>query len=123
MSPHPIVHIEFPADDPAAAARFYGELFGWKVSGMPDFDYYLFDAAPGPGGGFPRLDEQQGIKAGDVVVYIDTDDIEASLAKAEALGGKTLVKKTEIPGQGWFAFFRDPTGNRVGVFTALPRAG
>lgn len=123
MSPHPIVHIEFPADDPAAAARFYGELFGWKVTGMPDFDYYLFDASPGPGGGFPRLDEKMGIKAGDVVVYVETDDIEASLAKAEALGGETLVKKTEITGQGWFAFFRDPTGNRVALYTGLAGAG
>ncbi len=123
MSPHPIVHIEFPADDPAAAARFYGELFGWKVTAMPDFDYYLFDGSPGPGGGFPRIDEKLGIKAGDVVVYVDTDNIEASLAKAESLGGKTLVRKTEIPGQGWFAFFRDPTGNRVALYTAMQGAG
>ena len=36
MSEHPIVHIEFSADDREAAGQFYSELFGWKVSQIPD---------------------------------------------------------------------------------------
>ena len=52
-----------------------------------------------------------------MLVYVGTDDIEASLAKAESLGGSTIVPKTEIPGQGWFAVFTDPTGNRMALYT------
>jgi predicted enzyme related to lactoylglutathione lyase len=82
----------------------------------PDGDYVCFEAPPGPGGGFPKVDGEL-IKPGDVLVYVATDDIDATLAKAEALGGKTLVPKTEIPGMGWWALFSDPTGNCVGLFT------
>jgi predicted enzyme related to lactoylglutathione lyase len=28
---HTIVHFEIPADDPERAARFYRDLFGWKI--------------------------------------------------------------------------------------------
>ncbi len=115
MSKHPIVHVEFSAHDPGAAAKFYAELFGWKVTPMPEMNYFTFDAEGGPGGGFPAVGEQ--FKAGDVLAYVATDDIEASLAKAESLGGKTVVPKTEIPSIGWFAMFADPTGNVVGLFT------
>lgn len=31
MSKHPIVHIEFSAKDLDASAKFYQELFGWKI--------------------------------------------------------------------------------------------
>ena len=59
------------------------------------------------------------VQAGDVLVYVATDDVQASLAKAESLGGKTLVPKTEIPKIGWFGIFADPTGNKVGLFTGV----
>jgi predicted enzyme related to lactoylglutathione lyase len=29
-----------------------------------------------------------------------------------------VVPKTEIPGIGWFGVFTDPTGNKVGLYTA-----
>ena len=55
-------------------------------------------------------------------VYVATDDIDATLDKAESLGGKTVIPKTEIPNVGWFGFFTDPTGNMVGLFTGQSRA-
>jgi hypothetical protein len=60
-------------------------------------------------------------QAGEVLFYVSTDDIEASLAKAEKLGGKAVMPKTEIPGFGWFGLFLDPTGNKVGLYTAMAR--
>jgi predicted enzyme related to lactoylglutathione lyase len=60
--------------------------------------------------------------AGSVVVYIDTDDITATLDSVEESGGKSLVPKMPIPGMGWFGIFMDPTGNRIGLYTADPQA-
>lgn len=117
MSQHPIVHVEFSAKDREAAGRFYEELFGWKVEQMPEMNYATFTAEGGPGGGFNPITDE--FPAGTVNVYIYTDDIEASLAKAEALGGKTVVPKNEIPQTGWFGFFEDPTGNVVGLYTPM----
>ncbi|MEW6567438.1 MAG: VOC family protein [Chloroflexota bacterium] len=115
MTPHPIVHIEFAAQDPAALARFYSGVFGWKTEAMPQMDYVTFEAEGGPGGGFPRVDGKE-YKAGDVLAYIRTDDMDATLRRIEAAGGKTLHPKTPIPGIGWYAFFSDPDGNRVGLY-------
>ena len=124
MSQHPIVHVEIPSRDAKVNAKFYGDAFGWKLEHAPDFDYWMFAAEGGPGGGFPGLSDQMDIKPGEVLVYISTDDIEASLAKIESLGGKTLSPKQEIPGMGWWAFFADPSGNRLALYKAMqPAAG
>ena len=123
MSEHAVVHIEIPSADPKTNARFYGEAFGWKVDNSAMFDYWQFLPAAGPGGGFPGFNAEMGIKTGEVLIYIDTDDIEASLAKIESLGGKTLMPKQEIPGMGWFAFFADPTGNKVALYKGLRPVG
>lgn len=120
MSKYPVVHIEFSARDLEAAGKFYSQLFGWKITQMPEMNYATFEAEGGPGGGFSPLTENN--PAGTVLVYIQTEDIEASLKKAETLGAKTLVGKTEIPQMGWFAIFMDPTGNKVGLFSAMQSA-
>ena len=116
MSKHPIVHVEFSTKDRQASGKFYADLFGWKVEQMPQMNYATFESGDGVGGGFSPIMENN--PAGTTVVYIDTDDIEASLADVKRLGGKMEVPKTEIPGMGWFAIFTDPTGNKVGLFTA-----
>lgn len=115
MSKHPIVHIEIASKDPQATANFYSTLFDWKIETDENAGYVMFQGEPGPGGGFPKIDNQM-YKPGDVVVYIETDDIDATLKKIVAQGGKVLAPKTEIPKMGWFAFFADPNGNRLALF-------
>jgi predicted enzyme related to lactoylglutathione lyase len=112
---HPIVHVEIPAANQQAAGDFYAKLFGWNIQHMPEMNYSTFAAEGGPGGGFPQVGDMA--KPGEVLIYVGTDDIEASLAQAESLGGKTVVPKTEIPGIGWFGIFQDPTGNRMALYT------
>ncbi len=119
MADHSIVHVEIPANDPASAAKFYADLFGWNIQVDQALNYYMFQAGSGPGGAFPQVGEDPPYKPGEVVIYVSTDDIDATLAKTESLGGKTLMPKTEIPNVGWFAFFADPTGNRIGLYTVL----
>jgi len=116
---HPIVHVEIPAQDTAAASKFYAEAFGWNIQHDPTFNYYMFQADPGPGGGFVQVGGMGDYKQGEVLIYIGTDDIDASLAKVEAAGGKTLQPKTEIPNVGWFAYFSDPAGNRIALYTGM----
>ncbi len=56
------------------------------------------------------------VRAGHVYLYISTDDIDGTLAKARSLGGEIVTPRTEIPGVGWWGMFTDPTGNKVGLF-------
>ena len=117
MPDHPIVHIELSASDLTAAAKFFSDLFGWKTEHLPEMNYVSYEAPPGPGGGLSPVDGKM-YNPGDVIPYVGTDDIEATLAKAEALGGSVVLPKTEIPGFGWYGLFLDPTGNRNGLYTA-----
>jgi len=55
-------------------------------------------------------------KIGEVLIYLDSDDIDATLATVEAHGGTTVVPRTEIAGHGWWAVFIDPSGNKIGLF-------
>lgn len=114
MAKHEIVWIEIPSADRKTSAEFYSSLFGWKIdNSMEEMNYTMFTPESGPGGGFPDL--RDGFEPGDVTVSISTDDINASLALAESLGGKIIVPKSEIPGIGWYAIFEDPTGNNIGL--------
>lgn len=120
MSGHNIVHIEIPSTDGESGSKFYGDAFGWKNSHAEQFNYWMFQPEEGPGGGFPALNDEFNIKPGEILIYIGTDNLEESLAKVESLGGKTLTGRMPIPGMGAFAFFEDPTGNRVGLFENEP---
>lgn len=117
MSKRNVVHVEIPAANVEAAGTFYQELFGWKLQHVPEMNYTMWEDGTGSGGGFPQVSADN--PAGQVLVYIDSDDIEADLAKVEKLGGKVLHKKTEIPQTGWFGIFQDPTGNVLALYTSM----
>ncbi len=121
MSAHPIVHVDLPAQDPAAAANFYKEALGWQLTHEPNFDYWMFSAPGGPGGGFVAAgpDASGGpvqYEIGKVLVYLGSEDIDADLARVEECGGRTILPRTAIGEVGWFAVFADPSGNHLGFF-------
>ena len=120
MSKHGVVHIEISAEDPQAASQFYAELFGWNMVIDERFDYHQFEPAEGPAGAFNPVSENN--PAGTVIIYFDTDDVDASLAKAEALGAKVMVPRMEIPDVGWIGIFSDPSGNPIGLFQSARKA-
>jgi predicted enzyme related to lactoylglutathione lyase len=112
-----IVHIEIPALDSRKAGKFYEDLFGWKIEHVPEMDYTMWDAGDGSAGGFNTVGDE--FKPGDVLIYVNSDDIEADLKKAKSLGATILREKDEIPQTGWFGVFKDPTGNRIALYTSM----
>ena len=116
ISKRNVVHVEIPAADVPAASKFYQELFGWKMEHAAEFDYTMWADGSGYGGGFNKVDDHNPV--GQVLVYIDSEDIEADLKKVEQLGGTVVTPKTEIPGTGLFGQFRDPTGNVLALYTS-----
>jgi uncharacterized protein len=79
-------------------------------------NYTMWEPAKGSDGGFSPLEEL--VKPGDVLIYVDSADIQADLKRIKTLGGTVLTEKTEIPGVGWFALFKDPTGNTLALYTS-----
>ena len=110
--PGKLVHFEVRARDADRAQSFWSGLLGWEFGGsaMPGMDYRMVRTGDDQGGAiYP--DEATGA----LVVYFDTDDIDASIAKARELGGKAEDKQP-IPHVGWFARCVDTEGNEFSLF-------
>lgn len=124
MNKRNIVHIEIPTSDSKASAEFYEKLFGWDIMRDEQMDYTMFSTEPGPGGGFTKIGGEWGdhVQVGHVLIYINSEDIDADLKQAVVLGGNIVQPKSEIPETGWFGIFTDPTGNTVALYTEMQHA-
>src|SRR4030043_633810 len=118
MSDHKIVHIELSAKDRKALSKFYAEIFGWQMEHIDEMNYTTFKAGDGVAGGFNPVTESN--PAGTVTIYIETDDVTASLNDVEKAGGTIVSPEMEIPNTGKFGLFRDPQGNMIGFYKAYP---
>ena len=118
MGSHPIVHFELGARDIEAQSAYYSSLFGWSLSAFdPAYRMVEPPGGEGIGGGIMALAEGM---PSYVTVYVQTDDIEATLASAVALGGTEVVPPTPIPVVGRFALFSDPEGQMIGLLEPAP---
>lgn len=116
---NPVNWFEIPATDLARAKAFYEHVFGISLSHMDmgPSAMEMFPMGPeGPGasGALIATDGYTPSHAGSMV-YFSVEDIEATAAKAEAKGGKTLVPKMSIGEFGFIAHIEDSEGNRIGV--------
>jgi len=115
MAQPAVAWFEVTGTDAHKLQSFYSRLFDWQVQDAGDGSGYgLVQAAPrGIGGG---IGTAQDGGPGTVTFYVEVDNPAEYLARAEALGGKTIVPPTEIPNFGLtFAFFADPEGHVVGL--------
>ena len=55
-------------------------------------------------------------------VYVDVADVDAAIARAQALGAPIYLDKMEIATVGWMAIFGDPGGNWIAVMQRMPPA-
>jgi uncharacterized protein len=103
-----VVHFEVPSSDVDRATRFYSGLFGLQIgdSAMEGFEYRMFQTDKDQGGAIMQSDKP----GSGLVVYLGTDDIDASVAKVRELGG-TAGDKQPVPTHGWFASCKDTEGN------------
>jgi predicted enzyme related to lactoylglutathione lyase len=113
MSHGKICYLEIPANAPADSAKFYSELFGWKVRPRGD-GALAFDDTGGVSGTW--VAEKDRTPGEQMRTYIMVDDIDATMKKIEASGGRITTKKTAVPGGGWFAIFNDPVGVEFGLY-------
>lgn len=108
----PVVHFEVRSNDPDAARKFYGELFGWTfpAGALPGYTY-VDTGVPGaiPGGIGPT---QGGSPM--VTFFVGVENVEEALNTAVRLGGSVVQPATGVPGVT-FGLFADPAGHIVGV--------
>jgi predicted enzyme related to lactoylglutathione lyase len=109
-----IVHWELMGPDGDALKTFYSTLFDWESEAVPGFDsYHMVNADnAGVGGAVGKGGDQMPQYQ---TMYVEVASVDDHLAKAEELGGSTVMGRTVVPGTVTFGLFTDPAGNLVGV--------
>ena len=89
------------------ATTFFSELFGWTVE---------------PGGHIANIDPPGGIAASESLrtptLYFQVPDMDAAVARVEALGGSVLLRMTYASGDN--AECTDDQGTRFDLFLPIP---
>lgn len=123
---HTVIHFEIPADDVEKLRKFYTTLFGWTIErSSGPVEYWVIETVPvdnkmrtlrpGINGGlYPK--EGQEFKP---VNYISVESIDDYIKKVEALGGKIIQPKQEVPSVGWIAIALDPEGNHFAMLQPM----
>ena len=115
----PVVHFEVTGKDGKALSGFFSELFDWDIDANNPMGYGIVDREKnlgadgiGIGGGIATGPEGY---PGHVTFYVEVPDVEASLAKAEGLGGTRMMGPEEVMEGLVIGLFTDPEGHVIGV--------
>ena len=121
-----VVHFEIATKDLGRAAKFYKDIFGWKIEKvkMGAGDYWMIDT------GKEKIGINGGITKGSPVYEqplayictIDVKNIDEFLKKIKSMGGEIIKPKMAIPKVGWLAYAKDTEGNIFGIMEADKKA-
>jgi predicted enzyme related to lactoylglutathione lyase len=118
--------VETLQPDPRAALAFYGALFGWDGIGpgaMPDGGEYFVARLHGDDvAGIATL-PPGGIAEPAWTTYIRVDELETSVRRVLAAGGRVVVAPLDTPPAGRIAIVEAPTGGTFGLWEPGERAG
>lgn len=107
---HPVLWFDVMGKDGKSLGSFYSQLFGWefKQEDTEGIAYGVLSLGEDGGvGGVVTTSPDDG--NGFATFSVEVDDISATLAQVEELGGKTKMPAMEVPGKNLtFASFTDP---------------
>jgi uncharacterized protein len=130
MANNDIVWADIPVSDLDRACKFYSQVLGKPVSGVPGMDgIALIGMAPSAGQMVqPREIPAEPIVSADLyaggqpgpggttIYFSSSGDINGMVARVREAGGEVLEEpQFRGPMIGWVAFFRDTEGNRIGI--------
>jgi uncharacterized protein len=115
----PVVHFEVIGKDGDMLQSYYSDLFGWEINTDNEMKYGVvtregntLEDGSGIGGGVAGGPDGY---EGHVTFYIEVPDVEASLAKAESLGGTRVMGPDEVMPGLELGQFKDPEGHLIGL--------
>jgi uncharacterized protein len=115
----PVVHFEVIGKDGEKLQSYYSELFDWNIDSDNEMRYGLVPRdghtnADGVGIGGGVAAGPEGYE-GHVTFYVEVPDVEATLAKAESLGGSRIFGPETIMERMVLGQFTDPEGHVIGL--------
>lgn len=109
-----INYIELPARNLEGTKQFFSDAFGWQFIDYGS-DYIAMQNA-GLDGGFYRSELVVETAKGSALVVLYSSDLEATLVKVKAAGGRIVKQVFSFPGGRRF-HFSDPSGNEYAVWS------
>jgi uncharacterized protein len=104
---------ELYTTDPAAAMKFYAEVFGWRPTEALDMGpmgtYQMFGRTSALGGMMATPSSMAQVPA-HWGFYFRVPEIQAGAARVTANGGRILNGPMEVPGGSWIVQCVDPQG-------------
>ncbi|MDH3386951.1 MAG: VOC family protein [Gammaproteobacteria bacterium] len=110
-------YVELPAANLDRTRAFFEQAFGWTFEDYGP-DYCAF-SKQGLDGGFYRSELYSTTRNGAALLVFYSEDIDATLAKIEAAGGRIEKPIFAFPGGRRFHFC-EPCGNEFAVWTDKP---
>jgi uncharacterized protein len=121
-------YFDLTVHDLGRARQFFQEIFNWRFERFPmPCEYYRIQAGPesepGIDGGIGTVKDAP-IAGGVPVtqVTVPVPNLDQTVAKVEAAGGRVIEPRMPIPGIGWYATCAEPGGLKFGVIQADPAA-
>ena len=108
---------ELMTSNPAAAAEFYGSLFGWVIKDMGEamHGYRVVNVGESGIGGITAFPPDAPPMPPHWGSYVTVTDLAATLSKCGALGGQVIMPGIDIPNVGRMAVIQDPQGAVLNV--------
>ncbi len=118
VDPTRLCQIELQVQDLKAAAKFYGDAFGWKVVPAELHEYVVLEVPDGCPFGIALTPKRPGggVSPGNVVLYFAVDDPETVCRAVESAGGKRRLGPMPLMGYGAIYLVEDPEGTRFGLY-------
>ena len=106
--------VELATNDQNAAKQFYSQLFGWTINDQdmgPQGVYTIFQLkGHDSAAAYTLHPEQQAGVPPHWMIYISTEDAEATVKHSAELGGEVVVPAFDVYDLGRMAVLKDPTG-------------
>ena len=110
---------ELMTTDQEGAKSFYRNLFGWQTEdmSMEGVNYTVAKIGDDPVGGIMLQPPECREMPPTWGLYVTVENIDATAAKVEELGGQILKAPTDIPEVGRFCVLQDPQGAVLSVIS------
>lgn len=117
-------YFDLTVENVAVARAFFDAVLGWKFERFPmPYEYYRITAGPpdeaGINGGIGAIKDAPFSGGRSLVnLTVPVPNLNETLVKVTAAGGKVVEPRTAIPGVGWYATCAEPGGLMFGIIEA-----
>jgi len=126
--PGTAVWVDIGVTDQAKGAKFYSDLFGWKMvegesmkPASPGGYYHIVNAREMIGG-IPPAEYRAPGAPSQWLIYFKVGDCDGTVAKVQSLGGRVVVPTTTMENVRKYAVLADPQGAVFAIVEALAMA-